>query len=87
MPGQPRFCETNRSFFNGKSVNLARNTWAPTTFDNFEKSDCEDTWSASFLCKTGPFFVFFDFPDERERISETLAINLKNSFRVREQVF
>ena len=39
MPGQPRFCETNRSFFNGKSVNLARNTWAPTAFDNFEKSD------------------------------------------------
>ena len=25
---------------------------------NFEKSDCGDTWSASFLCKTGPFFCF-----------------------------
>ena len=54
---------------------------------NFKKSDCKDAWSALFLCKKGPFFVFFDFPDERERISETLAINLKNSFRVREQVF
>ena len=41
---------------------------------NFYESDCRDTWSALFLCKTGPFFfVFFDFPEERERISETLA--------------
>ena len=25
---------------------------------DFEKSDCGDTWSASFLCETGPFFGF-----------------------------
>ena len=40
-----------------------------------------------FCVKRVLFFVFFDFPDERERISETLARNLKNSFRVREQVY
>ena len=33
------------------------------------------------------FLFFFDFPEERERISETLARNLKKSFRVREQVY
>ena len=33
---------------------------------NFEKSDCEDTVSASFLCKKGPvFFVSFDFPERK----------------------
>ena len=40
-----------------------------------------------FCVKRVLFFVLFDFPEERERISETLARNLKNSFRVREQVF
>ena len=40
-----------------------------------------------FCVKRVLFFVFFDFPEERKRISETLARNLKNSFRVREQVF
>ena len=42
---------------------------------------------ARFCVKWVLFFVFFDFPEERERISETLARNLKNSFRVREQVY
>ena len=40
-----------------------------------------------FCVKRVLFFVFFDFPEESERISETLARNLKNSFRVRERVF
>ena len=40
-----------------------------------------------FCAKRVLFLVFFDFPEERERMSETLARNLKNSFRVREQFF
>ena len=72
------FCETNRSFFNGKSVNLARNTWAPTTFDNFEKSDCEDTCSSLFLREKGPFFCFLRLSrKKRKGTSETLARDLK----------
>ena len=40
-----------------------------------------------FCAKRVLFLVFFDFPEERERISETLARTLKNFFRVREQAF
>ena len=40
-----------------------------------------------FCVKRVLFLVFVDFPEKRERMSEALARNSQNSFRVREQVF